>query len=101
MNQSNRSKDQIKLYQRCQSCQADLDTWTVDPNGDTSPREYGRVEIGYTDDGIQAWCIRHEISIVHIQLKGDEKATTKVGGSISISDKYSVNDVKQHLKLGE
>jgi hypothetical protein len=32
-----------------------------------SPRDYASLEIGWTDDGLQVWCKRHEIEVIHIE----------------------------------
>lgn len=35
-----------------------------------SPRTYARFEVGWTDRGLQMWCVRHEANIVHIDFEG-------------------------------
>ena len=37
---------------------------------DMSPRDFASLEIGFTVLGIQVWCKRHEINIVHIDFQG-------------------------------
>lgn len=35
-----------------------------------NPREYAKIEVGYTPMGIQLWCLRHDINIIHIDFNG-------------------------------
>jgi len=37
---------------------------------DLSPREYAQLEVGFTKPGIQIWCKRHEINIMHVDFEG-------------------------------
>lgn len=39
------------------------------PNG-TSPREYARLEVGYTKLGMQIWCVRHDCNVIHLDFDG-------------------------------
>ena len=34
-------------------------------------RDYGRLEAGFTDRGLQVWCVRHDLNVVHIDFKGE------------------------------
>lgn len=35
-----------------------------------SPRDYSALEVGWTIHGIQVWCRRHELNVVHIDFEG-------------------------------
>ena len=35
-----------------------------------SMKEYANYEIGWTADGLQVWCIRHECNIMHVDFEG-------------------------------
>lgn len=35
-----------------------------------SPRDWAQIEAGFTPLGVQVWCKRHEINIVHIDFEG-------------------------------
>ena len=37
---------------------------------DISPREWKNIEVGWTIWGVQAWCVRHEANIMHINFEG-------------------------------
>lgn len=39
------------------------------PNG-VSPQEWRRIEVGFTEKGIQVWCLRHDCNIMHIDFEG-------------------------------
>lgn len=39
------------------------------PEG-TSPRDWVRLEVGWTDLGLEVWCIRHEINVIHVDFEG-------------------------------
>ena len=34
-----------------------------------SPRDYAQLEVGYTKIGLQIWCRRHNINIIHIDFE--------------------------------
>ncbi len=37
---------------------------------DIPPREYASLEVGYTATGLQVWCKRHEVNVIHIDFGG-------------------------------
>lgn len=37
---------------------------------DHSPESYAHINFGATEKGIQAWCVRHNCNIVHIDFEG-------------------------------
>ena len=41
-----------------------------DDGGSEAPRDYARLEIGWTKEGLQVWCMRHECNVVHIDFEG-------------------------------
>lgn len=53
----------IKLYFHCSKCLEELP-----PN--VTPRDWGQLEIGYTPLGIQVWCKRHDLNVVHVDFQG-------------------------------
>lgn len=56
--------NQITTFFHCRRCLEEM------PEG-TSAREWARIEVGATPTGIQAWCVRHDINIVHIPVAND------------------------------
>lgn len=37
---------------------------------DTSPMEYAEMSVGFTVEGIQLWCNRHNANVVHLDFNG-------------------------------
>ncbi|MDP2661328.1 MAG: hypothetical protein Q8R28_11435 [Dehalococcoidia bacterium] len=35
-----------------------------------SPREWASLEVGYTPQGLQIWCERHEVNVLHLDFMG-------------------------------
>jgi hypothetical protein len=40
------------------------------PRG-VSTAEYSRLHVGFTTRGIQVWCARHEVNVIHLDFEGD------------------------------
>lgn len=57
------STNEISAYLHCAKCLEEM------PKG-TAPRDWARVQAGFTPLGIQVWCNRHECNIVHINFEG-------------------------------
>lgn len=64
----------IHLYFHCGLCLGAL------PDG-TSPREYAQLEVGWTLQGFQVWCRRHECNVIHVDFEGQKHRanTTRKG----------------------
>jgi len=56
---------EIKTYFHCGECLKSL------PVG-KSPREWGQLEVGFTVPGIQVWCKRHNLNVMHIDFHGEQ-----------------------------
>jgi hypothetical protein len=59
------NQHEIGAFIHCGLCLAEL------PDG-TSPRDRARIEIGWTVRGFQAWCVRHECNIMHVDFEGQQ-----------------------------
>jgi len=35
-------------------------------------REYGRLEMGFTERGLQVWCLRHDLNVLHLDFAGEQ-----------------------------
>lgn len=78
--------DKIEMYLHCGKCIKEI------PNGVT-PREYTNYEVGWTKQGLQVWCKRHECNVVHIHFEGQKHpANTRIK-----ADKEEKKE--PHLKL--
>lgn len=56
------NKLSIKQFMHCSKCIVEL------PRG-KSPREWAQLEVGFTREGIQIWCKRHEVNVCHIDFQ--------------------------------
>ena len=54
-------KNRIKQFFHCRQCLEEI------PEG-VSPRDFIHVEVGFTEAGIQVWCVRHEENIIHLDF---------------------------------
>lgn len=52
----------IESYMHCRRCLEEK------PEG-ISPAEWQQNEVGFTDIGLQVWCRRHQINVVHIDFE--------------------------------
>ena len=59
------NQNEISLYLHCGKCLKDR------PNG-VSPRDWSRLQIGWTEQGLQIWCKRHECNVVHVDFEGQQ-----------------------------
>ena len=55
--------NEIKAFMHCKRCLSEM------PDG-TSPREWAKLEVGWTDLGLQVWCMRHDINVMHVDFEG-------------------------------
>lgn len=55
----------IELYFHCRQCLNEL------PRG-ISPSDYQELEAGWTVKGIQVWCKRHDLNILHVDFEGQK-----------------------------
>ena len=63
----------IEMFFHCGRCLEGV------PRG-VSPREWAQLEVGWTKEGIQVWCKRHELNVMHIDFEGQQHpATTSAG----------------------
>ena len=61
------NSEMISNYFHCKKCLEQL------PEG-TSPRDWARINVGFTQLGVQVWCTRHDKEIVHIDFLGQKVA---------------------------
>jgi hypothetical protein len=63
--------NEIQLFFHCGKCLEELP-----PN--TNPQEWGALEVGWTSAGVQVWCKRHDINVMHLDFEG-QKVSYKEG----------------------
>ncbi len=57
----------IKMFLHCRKC---VTEWKDGKAGEMSPRDWARLEFGYTEKGLQVRCVRHECNVVNINFEG-------------------------------
>ena len=57
--------NQIAMFFHCGLCTAEV------PDG-VSPQEYADNDVGFTVQGFQVWCNRHECNIIHMDFEGTQ-----------------------------
>jgi hypothetical protein len=57
------AENSIGAFFHCRRCLNEL------PVG-TSPREWARLEAGWTAIGFQVWCQRHDVNVLHVDFEG-------------------------------
>ncbi len=62
------AKTDISVYFHCKKCMNELPY-------EISPREYQRLQVGWTLHGLQVWCNRHDVNIIHINFEGQKHPT--------------------------
>ena len=55
----------IAMYLHCGECIASL------PDG-MSPRDWAHLSVGFTKEGLQVWCVRHDCNVIHIDFEGEQ-----------------------------
>ena len=59
----------IVTYLHCGMCGKELAEGTTDADELVSPKEYQRIQAGWTPLGLQIWCTRHDVNIIHIDFE--------------------------------
>ena len=59
---------EIGMYLHCGLCVHDV--MHGDMQGKVTPRNYARLSVGWTKQGLQVWCERHEVNVIHIHFEG-------------------------------
>lgn len=62
--------NKIKLYLHCLTCADSI------PNGE-SAESYSRLSVGWTKLGLQVWCHRCKVNVVHIDFEGQQHPANK------------------------
>lgn len=57
--------NRIQAYMHCKRCLAELPP-------DESPQSYARLQAGWTPEGWQLWCVRHNMNVIAIDLLGQK-----------------------------
>lgn len=63
---------QIGAYMHCGKC---LDEWRDPHHADSaghSPQTYAALSVGWTKQGLQVWCYRHRVNVLHVDFEGQK-----------------------------
>jgi len=68
MKKVSRNDNNIQMYLHCGKC---IDEWKANPEIKTqqSPQDYQKVQAGWTKEGLQVWCVRHDCNIIHVDFE--------------------------------
>ena len=55
----------IEQFLHCKLC---IDE--IKAGASNSPRDYARYQVGWTKQGLQVWCIRHDRNVLHVDFEG-------------------------------
>ena len=53
----------IQMFFHCKECMEEI------PD-DLAPCDYQQLAVGWTEQGLQVWCSRHDMNIIHIDFEG-------------------------------
>ncbi len=56
---------EIEEFFHCKECLAELPE-------DETPKNYQWVQVGWTKQGLEVWCARHDLKIIHIDFEGQK-----------------------------
>ena len=60
---------QINQHVICAKCEEDFQAGSTDSS---SLQDYTKLDVGFTDIGIQVWCRRHDANVVHVNFNGQK-----------------------------
>ena len=65
------NQDNITSFIHCGRC---LEEWNKNEEIKTkvSPKDYSKISCGFTKQGLQIWCNRHNCNIMHIDFEGEK-----------------------------
>ena len=57
--------NKIEMYMHCMLCSRELPE-------DVAPRDWARLNVGATSNGLQVWCTRHDVSVAALDFRGQK-----------------------------
>lgn len=61
----------IEQYLHCILCIKEIKAGASD-----SPRDYAKYSVGWTKQGLQVWCVRHDRNMLHVDFEGIQHPAT-------------------------
>jgi len=65
------NKQSGEMFLHCGMCSAEFQEGHPDTWGQ-SPKEYARQQGAWTRQGLQIWCTRHDVNLIHIDFNGQQ-----------------------------
>jgi len=62
-----KTKEQIVRYFHCSKCIDEIPY-------EESPATWARLNVGFTKQGMQVWCQRHDLNVIHLDFQGQKVA---------------------------
>ena len=62
-------QNQITQHVICAKCEEEFLNGLTDSS---SFQDYTKLDVGFTDTGMQVWCRRHDANVVHVDFEGRE-----------------------------
>ena len=59
------NEENIEMYIHCELCIEENKD-----NGDESPQEWSNYDVGWTKQGLQIWCWKHNANVLHFDFEG-------------------------------
>ena len=69
--------NRISTFLHCKQCVEEI------PEG-IAPRDWARLEIGWTPKGLQVWCTRHECNVVALDFLGQKVGLDAAGPHLEL-----------------
>lgn len=57
----------IETFFHCAECMKEIPE-------DESPKSYQHIQAGWTEQGLEVWCTRHDLKIIHVDFEGQTHA---------------------------
>lgn len=70
---------QISAWANCRRC---IEEWKAGASNGQTMAEYARLAAGFTGRGVQVWCLRHDISVIHVAVAQGQPLTLDASGEL-------------------
>ena len=61
----------IAMFLNCGLCVEEFKA-RIPATVDESPATYARLNVGWTKEGLQVWCVRHNCNVMHLDFEGQK-----------------------------
>lgn len=60
----------IGMFMHCRQCVEALSIRAQATGQPVSPQQYSQLDVGWTPYGLQVWCRRHNVNVLHVDFEG-------------------------------